>query len=104
MVDKISRRDAVHSGAVLGACACLVAACTNRAMAALTCTDTSDLQTAQVKMRMRLEYDDVSPAAGLSCVKCANFIAPSAAGTCGMCKVLSGPINPGGHCRLFVLA
>ncbi|MGH7298047.1 MAG: high-potential iron-sulfur protein [Polyangiaceae bacterium] len=104
MQDKMSRRFLLRQSAALGALALLggtVAACSKKA-AALACTDTSGLSTTDTQVRVALAYVDTSVTPGKSCTGCQQFIAPAAAGTCGTCKVVKGPINPGGYCKSFV--
>jgi hypothetical protein len=104
MADKLSRRDLLQQGAALGALALgarAVAACSKNPPA-LTCTDTAGLSPGDLGIRTTLAYVDVSTEPGKTCANCQQFVAPPAAGTCGTCKVLKGPINPGGNCKSFV--
>ena len=77
-------------------------ACSKSTPAALVCTDTSSLAPADVAIRTSLAYVDTSTEPGKTCTTCQQFIAPAAAGACGTCKVVKGPINPGGYCKSFV--
>lgn len=105
MVEKlISRRDLLQkSAAVAGAFAVLggAAACSKQG-AALVCTDTSGLASADVTVRTTLGYSDVSMEAGKMCTNCQQFVPAAAANTCGTCKILKGPINPKGYCKSYV--
>jgi hypothetical protein len=101
MTDKLSRRDVLQRGAVLGALAALGSACSKNAPA-LTCTDTGGLSASDLQIRTTLAYVDQSTEPGKNCASCQQFVAPAAAGTCGTCKVLKGPINPAGNCKSFV--
>jgi hypothetical protein len=38
-----------------------------------------------------------------TCDRCQQFLPPPAAHACGSCKVVKGPVNPKGGCKLFVL-
>jgi hypothetical protein len=103
MTDKLSRRDVLRRGAVLGALAALgAAACGKEKSPALTCTDISGLSAGDLQVRTTLAYVDQSTEPGKSCANCQQFVAPATAGTCGTCKVLKGPINPAGNCKSFV--
>jgi len=45
-------------------------------------------------------YAEKSPDAAKTCAKCVQFV-PASANACGTCKVIKGPINPEGTCKLF---
>jgi hypothetical protein len=104
MDDKMSRRDVLHQSAALGAFVAVgslaTAACNKPA--ALSCVDTSSLSPADVQVRTALAYVDMSTEAGKTCSNCQQFIPPAAAGSCGTCKVVKGPINPIGNCKSYV--
>jgi hypothetical protein len=102
MTDKLSRRDVLQRSAVLGAFAALGATACSKSTPALTCTDTSGLSAGDLQIRTTLAYVDQSTEPGKTCANCQQFVAPAAAGTCGTCKVLKGPINPAGNCKSFV--
>jgi FtsP/CotA-like multicopper oxidase with cupredoxin domain len=101
MDDKLSRRDVLQQSAALGALVVLGAAACNKP-AALTCTDTTGLSATDLQVRTSLAYVDASTEPGKTCANCQQFVAPAAAGTCGSCKVLKGPINPSGYCKSYV--
>lgn len=103
MNGKMSRRDVLQQSAALGvfvAGGSLIAACNKPA--ALTCVDTAGLAPADLQVRTALAYVDTSTEPGKTCANCQQFIPPPAAGSCGTCKVVKGPINPGGNCKSFV--
>ncbi|HEY8041909.1 MAG TPA: twin-arginine translocation signal domain-containing protein [Polyangiaceae bacterium] len=104
MDDKLSRRDVLQKSAALSALVVFggAAACSKSQPAALTCTDTSSLSATDVQVRTALAYVDTSTEPGKTCSACQQFIPPPAAGACGTCKVVKGPINPGGNCKSFV--
>jgi hypothetical protein len=101
MDDKLSRRDVLQQSAALGALVVLGASACNKP-AALICTDTTGLSATDVQVRTSLAYVDLSVEAGKTCNGCQQFIPAPAAGACGTCKVLKGPINPAGNCKSFV--
>jgi hypothetical protein len=101
MDDKLSRRDVLQQSAALGALVVLGAAACNKPKA-LTCSDTTGLSATDVQIRTSLAYVDTSTEPGKLCSGCQQFVPPAAAGTCGGCKVLKGPINPSGYCKSFV--
>jgi hypothetical protein len=102
MKDTLSRRELLNNAATLSALAVFGAtACGKSTPAALSCTDTSALTPSERSVRMTLGYADVSTEAGKSCLTCQQYIAAPAAGACGTCKVLKGPINPAGYCKSF---
>jgi hypothetical protein len=100
MTDKLSRRDLLERSAALGALAVFGATACNKPVPPLNCTDTTSLAPADAQLRAMLKYVDVSTQPGKTCSGCAQFIvgAPSA---CGTCKILKGPVNPGGNCSSF---
>lgn len=99
---QLLRRVVLGSAAVtVGAVA---AACDNfkPKPAALTCADTTGLAPDDVKMRVELSaYVDKATDASKKCSGCIQFQAAPAAGSCGTCKLVKGPINPDGYCKLF---
>jgi hypothetical protein len=101
MDEKMSRRFVLRQSAVFGAFVAFGAAACNKP-AAMTCTDTSGLSPADVQVRTSLAYVDTSVEAGKTCSGCQQFVPAPSAGACGTCKVVKGPINPGGNCKSFV--
>lgn len=101
MQDKLSRRELLNSAATLGTLAVFGAAACSKKAAPLNCTDTSGLAPADLSVRTALAYVDNSTEPGKNCQNCQQFIAPPAAGSCGSCKVLKGPMNPAGNCKSF---
>ncbi|MFI5300283.1 MAG: high-potential iron-sulfur protein [Polyangiales bacterium] len=82
----------------------VAAACDNfkAKPAALSCTDTAGLGPDDVKARTEaLGYVDKAPDATKKCGGCVQYVAPPAAGGCGTCKLVKGPINPDGWCKVF---
>ena len=67
----------------------------------LTCTDTAGLTEQEVGMRKTMQYVDKSPDAVKKCSGCALYKAAAAAGSCGGCQLLKGPIHPDGYCTSF---
>ena len=102
MDDKLSRRDLLQNAAALSAFAVLGAAACSKTPAALSCTDTTGLAPADLALRTSpaVNYADLSAEPGKSCTTCQQFL-PAAPSTCGTCKVLKGPINPKGYCKLY---
>ena len=102
MDPKLTRRDLLVRGSSLGAMALLAgsAAACSKSKAPLACTDTSALSAADLSVRTSLQYVDISTEPGKMCSNCQQFL-PAAADQCGACKVVKGPINPGGYCKSF---
>jgi hypothetical protein len=104
MDEKVSRRFLLQQSAAVGAFiatgAFAATACNKPA--ALSCSDTSALAPADLQVRTSLVYVEVSTEAGKTCSNCQQFIPAPAAGSCGTCKVVKGPINPGGNCKSYV--
>ncbi len=98
----LSRRNLLEQSAAFGALAAFgAAACGRDEPKPLVCTDTTGLTPADVTIRAVLAYVDVSTQPGKVCASCQQFI-PTIPNACGTCKVLKGPVNPGGNCKSFV--
>ena len=101
MSNKIARRDvfqrlAAVSVAVIAPSALL--ACSKHP----NCTDTGGLSADDLKVRNETaQYQDQTSDASKHCSICSLYVAPTQEG-CGSCKVVKGPINPNGYCKLFV--
>jgi hypothetical protein len=103
MDGKLSRRDLFQQSAALGVLAVVGAGgCSKGAPAAPSCTDTSGLSAPDVGVRTALAYADISMEPGKACTICQQFLPGPAANACGTCKVVRGPISPGGSCKAFV--
>lgn len=66
------------------------------------CNDASGLSPDDARLRTDVAaYVEQSPDPAKRCAGCMQF---TSAGdkACGSCKVVKGPINPGGTCKLFV--
>jgi hypothetical protein len=71
----------------------------------LSCNATealSPLSEAERKARSSSQYVESSKLATKNCENCAHYEAPPGADQCGGCKVVKGPIHPGGYCNLWV--
>jgi hypothetical protein len=68
----------------------------------LDCSDISGLKPAERKQRDAVTYLDASADPTRTCQRCLQWVAP-AAGGCGSCKLVPGPVHPLGTCRLFAL-
>jgi hypothetical protein len=101
MADLLSRRDLLHHSAALGAFVAFGTAACHKP-APLSCTDTSSLSLQDVQVRTALAYADSSADPAKVCMNCQQFLPAPVAGSCGTCKVVKGPINPGGNCKSFV--
>ncbi|HTQ02428.1 MAG TPA: hypothetical protein VMI54_01185, partial [Polyangiaceae bacterium] len=68
----------------------------------LRCEDTSSLTPDDAKLRSEIAaYTDVSQDPNKHCSGCMQFN-PGGQDACGTCKVVKGPINPNGSCKLWV--
>lgn len=101
MTTRIDRRDALRHLVVLSLGAALpsaLAACSKKP----SCTDVSGLSADEVTQRNAVAaYAEHAMDASKRCALCAQFVAGQPNG-CGACKVVKGPINPDGTCKLFV--
>jgi hypothetical protein len=65
------------------------------------CEDTSALSPDDAKLRTEVAvYVEVSPDPTKHCSDCIQFTS-AGKDACGSCKVVKGPINPVGSCKLF---
>jgi hypothetical protein len=106
MDEKLSRRDALQRGAAIGVISAFGAiGCGKEKRAALSCTDTGGLAPDALALRTSpaVAYVDRATEPGKSCAQCQQFVPAPSADVCGTCKVLKGPINPNGSCKLFVV-
>ena len=99
MSEAHSRR-AVLRGA-LGYLALIPAAALVACKGNLACNDTAGLSPEEAKMRTDQNYLDNSPDPQKPCLNCAQYQAAPNPETCGSCKVLKGPINVKGTCKLW---
>jgi len=70
--------------------------------APLVCDGLPGIAPADLQLRTTLEYKDTSLALDRLCVDCTLFVVAQAEDTCGTCKVVRGPINPKGTCKVFL--
>ena len=104
---KISRRKFVEHTAYatagtlcLGLIGCETAEAT-KPTETLSCNDTTGLTPEQIKGRENLQYVDVTPVPSKRCDNCNLWVAAPAEGKCGGCKIMKGPIHPGGYCTAW---
>ncbi len=93
----LSRRDFVVALSALPGLGVL--ACSKAKGGSLTCTDVAGLNEAERKRRVALAYVDKAPDPERECDRCAQYL--GVPDGCGSCKLLRGPINPGGSCKEF---
>jgi hypothetical protein len=102
MVHRLPRREALRHLAVLSLSALAPAGLVACSKKTTSCTDVSGLGPDDVNLRNNVAaYVDQAPDPTKKCSLCAQFI-PAAPSSCGGCKVVKGPINPDGTCKLFV--
>jgi hypothetical protein len=70
--------------------------------APLVCDGLPGIAPADVQLRTTLDYKDTTLALDRLCVDCTLFVAAPTEDACGGCKVVRGPINPKGTCRVFL--
>jgi hypothetical protein len=98
----LARREALRHLAVFSAAAVvpgfLVSACSKKP----SCEDVTGLSPADLAVRRDTAvYVEVSADPAKKCSGCAQY-EPKGPDACGGCKVVKGPINPEGSCKLFV--
>lgn len=91
-------------GAVLvGATSALVACGKTEGGAGAGCDDLTGLSDADKGTRTANGYVGKSTEAGKSCTGCTFFNVPAGGAACGTCKVVKGPIDAAGYCKLFAV-
>jgi hypothetical protein len=76
----------------------LFAAC-SKTEAGADCLDLSALAPQELQMRSNIGYQAHGPK-DLTCDKCVHWIAGNTP-SCGKCRVMPGPVEAGGYCRLY---
>lgn len=85
-------------GGVLGVLV-VVAACGKEKPFA--CTSVEGLTADEILPRSRLAYSDVARDSNKTCATCQQFVPSSTGSGCGTCKILRGPVHPGGSCKSY---
>jgi hypothetical protein len=67
----------------------------------LKCDDVAGLAEPDKATRTNNQYVDKSTTPGKNCANC-QLYKPAAAGACGACTLVKGPIHPEGYCRVWV--
>lgn len=100
-MDRIPRREALRHLAIFSAAAVVpgfLVACSKKP----SCEDVTGLAPADLAVRQQTAaYTEVAADAAKKCSLCAQY-QPAGPNACGTCKVVKGPINPEGGCKLFV--
>lgn len=90
-------RRTVHLTVLASAAPMLLSACGG---GELECSDVSSLSAGDRTARAGAQYVDRATDASRRCDGC-SFYQAGAAGQCGACTVVRGPINPSGSCQLW---
>ena len=65
------------------------------------CISVDGLGADEILPRNRLAYTDVAADPNKTCATCQQFVpAPTGSG-CGTCKIMKGPVHPGGSCKSY---
>lgn len=103
MKDLIARRDALRHLGVLAASFALPGVLQSGCSRRPSCADVTGLSPDEVRARNdTAAYTETAPDPSKKCSLCAQWVPPPSTPACGGCKVVKGPINPEGGCRLFV--
>jgi hypothetical protein len=98
----MARREALRHLAIFSAAAVVPGFLTSACSKKLSCEDVSGLSPAELAMRRdTAAYAEASTDPAKKCSGCAQY-EPKGADACGGCKVVKGPINPEGTCKLWV--
>lgn len=68
---------------------------------AFSCSSVDGLAAEDVLPRNKLAYSDVAADPAKTCDACQQFVPAANGDGCGGCKIMKGPIHPGGSCRSF---
>ena len=97
MNEKLGRREVLKRSLLVLAAAPVLGACGSSGP---DCSSTAGLDQAAVTNRTTQQYVEHSVRASSHCSAC-RFFTAGAAGACGTCQLIAGPINPDGYCNLF---
>lgn len=97
---KLGRRELLKRSLIVLAAAPVAVACGSSGP---DCSSTAGLDPAALANRTAQQYVDQSTRASSHCSSC-RFFTAGAAGACGSCTLIAGPINPNGYCNLFSAA
>lgn len=99
-MNRIPRREALRHLAIFSASAVVpgfLVGCSKKP----SCEDVTGLAPADVAVRQQTAaYTEVATDPAKKCNACLQYVA-AAPNACGGCKVVKGPINPAGGCKLF---
>lgn len=99
-MDRIPRRQALRHLAILSASVVVpgfLVACSKKP----SCEDVTGISPADLAIRQQTAaYVEVATDAAKKCSACVQY-QPAGPDACGACKVVKGPINPEGGCKLF---
>jgi len=101
MQKRIARRDVIRHLALLSTSAIAstwLVGCKSKP----SCNDVSGLSPDELSARTTTAaYVEHSPDPAKKCSGCVHFV-PNGPSACGGCKVVKGPIDPDGSCRIFL--
>jgi hypothetical protein len=100
MNDKLGRREVLKRSLIVLAAAPILGACGSSGP---DCSSTAGLDPTAIANRTTQQYVEHSVRASSHCSSC-RFYTAGAAGGCGTCQLIAGPINPDGYCNLFSAA
>lgn len=99
----MARREALRHLAVFSAAAVVPGFLSSGCSKKPSCDDVSGLAPAdQAVRRDTAAYVEAAPDASKKCSGCVQY-EPKGENACGGCKVVKGPINPEGWCKLWVV-
>lgn len=105
MSERFARREALRRLVVLSAAAATPAwlvGCSKKNEKP-SCNDVTGLAPDDVTMRnVTAAYVDQTPDPTKHCSNCVQWVPGPSPTACGGCKVVKGPINPDGWCKLYV--
>jgi hypothetical protein len=99
-MNKLGRRELLKRSLIVLAAGPVLGACGSSAP---DCSSTAGLDAAAIANRTAQQYVEQSLRASSHCSAC-RFFTAGAAGACGSCTLIAGPINPNGYCNLFSAA
>jgi hypothetical protein len=95
----LSRRELLFGASSAAGVLALLSACGKEKPFA--CTFVDGLTPDEILTRTKLAYSDVAADPNKACVLCQQFVPSPTGGGCGTCKIMKGPVHPGGSCKSY---
>jgi hypothetical protein len=94
----LSRRAALRNALGISAAAIIPVSFLTGCGSKLSCNDVTNLSPEDLKNRSDNQYVDAAQDPKKNCGNCGLFTS-GGENKCGTCKIVKGPVNPGGNCK-----